>query len=198
LRIIIISAIAQNGVIGRSNGDMPWHIKEEFQHFKNTTSGFPVIMGRKTFNALGKPLKGRLNIVITRDKGLRFEFDDVKKFHSLNEAIEHCKTLGVEKIFVIGGGDVYKQAIKIADEMILSHLTFEAEGDILYPRRGLSGGRNEARPNSPNHERHAGCVYCHERQHLRQDTRQHRGGKGKGRQGDCDCHSRGQGDSEKG
>ncbi|OGU30981.1 MAG: diacylglycerol kinase [Ignavibacteria bacterium GWA2_35_9] len=134
MRIIIISAIAQNGVIGRSNGDMPWHIKEEFQHFKNTTSGFPVIMGRKTFNALGKPLKGRLNIVITRDKGLRFEFDDVKKFHSLNEAIEHCKTLGVEKIFVIGGGDVYKQAIKIADEMILSHLTFEAEGDIYFPQ----------------------------------------------------------------
>ncbi len=133
MKIIIISAIAQNRVIGRSNGDMPWHIKEEFQHFKNTTLGFPIIMGRKTFNALGKPLKGRLNIVITRDKALRFEFDDVKKFYSLNEAIEYCKTLKTEKIFVIGGGDVYKQAIKIADEMILSFLTFEAEGDIYFP-----------------------------------------------------------------
>ncbi len=133
MRIIIISAIAQNRVIGRSNGDMPWHIKEEFQHFKNTTLGFPIIMGRKTFNTLGKPLKGRLNIVVTRDKGLRFEFDDVKKFYSLNEAIEYCKTLETEKIFVIGGGDVYKQAIKIADEMILSFLTFEAEGDIYFP-----------------------------------------------------------------
>ncbi len=133
MKIIIISAIAQNRVIGRSNGDMPWHIKEEFQHFKNTTLGFPIIMGRKTFNTLGKPLKGRLNIVVTRDKGLRFEFDDVKKFYSLNEAIEYCKTLETEKIFVIGGGDVYKQAIKIADEMILSFLTFEAEGDIYFP-----------------------------------------------------------------
>jgi dihydrofolate reductase len=134
LKIVIISAIAQNRVIGRSNGDMPWHIKEEFQHFKNTTFGFPVIMGRKTFNALGKPLKGRLNIVITRDKALRFEFDDVKKFYSLNEAIEYCKTLETEKIFIIGGGNVYTQAIKIADEMILSFLTFEAEGDISFPQ----------------------------------------------------------------
>jgi dihydrofolate reductase len=133
LKIIIISAIAQNRVIGRSNGDMPWHIKEEFQHFKNTTLGFPVIMGRKTFSTLGKPLKGRPNIVITRDKALRFEFDDVKKFYSLNEAIEYCKTLKTEKIFVIGGGDVYKQAIKIADEMILSFLTFEADGDVYFP-----------------------------------------------------------------
>jgi len=134
LKVIIISAIAQNRVIGRSNGDMPWHIKEEFQHFKNTTFGFPIIMGRKTFNALGKPLKGRLNIVITRDKALRFEFDDVKKFYSLNEAIEYCKTLKTEKIFIIGGGNVYAQAIKIADEMILSFLTFEAEGDISFPQ----------------------------------------------------------------
>lgn len=134
MKVIIISAIAQNRVIGRSNGDMPWHIKEEFQHFKNTTFGFPIIMGRKTFNALGKPLKGRLNIVVTRDKALRFEFDDVKKFYSLNEAIEYCKTLKTEKIFIIGGGNVYAQAIKIADEMILSFLTFEAEGDISFPQ----------------------------------------------------------------
>jgi dihydrofolate reductase len=134
LKIIIISAIAQNRVIGRSNGDMPWHISEEFQHFKNTTLGFPIIMGRKTFSSLGKPLKGRLNIVITKDKALRFEFDDVKKFYSLNEAIEYCKTLETEKIFIIGGGNVYAQAIKIADEMILSFLTFEAEGDISFPQ----------------------------------------------------------------
>lgn len=113
---------------------MPWHIKEEFQHFKNTTLGFPVIMGRKTFNSLGKPLKGRLNIVITKDKALRFEFDDVKKFYSLNEAIEYCRTLKTEKIFIIGGGNVYEQAIKIADEMILSFLIFEAEGDIYFPQ----------------------------------------------------------------
>ena len=60
----------QNGVIGRSNGEMPWHVKEEFQHFKNTTMGFPIIMGRKTFELLGKPLKGRPHLVISRNKNL--------------------------------------------------------------------------------------------------------------------------------
>jgi len=133
LKVIIISAVAQNGVIGRSDGDMPWHIKDEFQHFKNTTLGFPIIMGRKTFETLGKPLKGRLNIVITRDKERSFEFDDVKKFHSLNKAIEYCRTLNMEKTFIIGGGEIYRQGINLADEMIISFLDFEAEGDVCFP-----------------------------------------------------------------
>jgi len=133
LRIIIISAVAKNFVIGKLNGAMPWHIKEEFQHFKNTTLGFPIIMGRKTFESLGKPLKGRLNIVITKDKERTFEFDDVKKFYSLNEAIEFCRTLDSEKIFITGGGEIYKQGINIADEMIISFLDFEAEGEVFFP-----------------------------------------------------------------
>jgi len=133
LKIVIISAVAQNGVIGRSNGDMPWNVKEEFQHFKNTTLGFPIIMGRKTFETLGKPLKGRLNIVITRDKERSFEFDDVKKFYSLNEAFEYCKLLNTEKIFIIGGGKIYRQGIDLANEMIISFMDFEAEGDVYFP-----------------------------------------------------------------
>jgi dihydrofolate reductase len=133
LKLIIISAVAQNSVIGRSNGDMPWNVKEEFQHFKNTTLGFPIIMGRKTFETLGKPLQGRLNIVITRDKERSFEFDDVKKFYSLNKAIEYCRTLNKEKAFIIGGGEIYKQAISLADEMIISFMNFEAEGDVYFP-----------------------------------------------------------------
>jgi dihydrofolate reductase len=133
LKIIIISAIAQNGVIGRSDGDMPWHIKEEFQHFKNTTLGFPIIMGRKTFETLGKPLKGRINIVVTKNKERSFEFDEVKKFYSLNEAVDYCRTLNTEKLFIIGGGEIYRQAIDLADEMILSFLDFQAEGDVYFP-----------------------------------------------------------------
>jgi dihydrofolate reductase len=133
LKIIIISAIAQNSVIGRSDGDMPWHIKEEFQHFKNTPLGFPIIMGRKTFETLGKPLKGRTNIVVTKDKERSFEFDEVKKFYSLNEAVDYCRTLNTEKLFIIGGGEIYRQAIDLADEMILSFLDFQAEGDVYFP-----------------------------------------------------------------
>jgi len=133
LRIIIISAIARNKVIGRSNGEMPWHVKEEFQHFKQTTLGFPIIMGRKTFETLGKPLRGRENIIVTRNNDFKVDFDEAKIFNSIDDAINYCKSRGYEKVFVIGGGEIYKQAISFADEMILSYMTFSAEGDVVFP-----------------------------------------------------------------
>ena len=131
--ISIIVAIAQNGVIGKSNGEMSWHVKEEFQHFKNTTLGFPIIMGRKTFETLGKPLKGRLNLVVSRNKSYKTQFDDVVIKSSLDDAIEHCKSLKPEKIFIIGGGEIYRQAISFVDEMIITFMKFEAEGEVKFP-----------------------------------------------------------------
>jgi dihydrofolate reductase len=112
---------------------MPWHEKEEFQHFKKTTLGFPVIMGRKTFETLGKPLKGRENIIVTRNKDFTVNFDETKIFHSLEDAINYCDSKNSEKAFIIGGGQIYKQAISIADEMILSFMKFEAEGEVKFP-----------------------------------------------------------------
>lgn len=134
MRKIIISAVARNGVIGRSNGEMPWHVKEEFQHFKNTTFGFPIIMGRKTFETLGKPLKGRLNVVITRNFNLNLTFEDVKIFHDLKESINFFESQKQEKVFIIGGADIYKQATDFATEMIISYMKFEAEGDVSFPK----------------------------------------------------------------
>ena len=87
MKIIIISAVARNGVIGRSSGEMPWQIKEEFQHFKNTTFGFPIIMGRKTFETLKTPLKGRLNVVVSASPDFNLSFAEVKIYHTLHEAI---------------------------------------------------------------------------------------------------------------
>jgi len=133
LKIIIISAIAKNGVIGRSTGEMPWHVKEEFQHFKRTTIGLPVIMGRKTFETLGKPLNGRENIIVTRNKKFKVNFDEIKIFHSIEDAISYCESEDYKKAFIIGGGEIYKQALLIADEMILSYMKFEAKGDVLFP-----------------------------------------------------------------
>jgi dihydrofolate reductase len=133
LKIIVIAAIAKNSVIGRNNGEMPWYIKEEFQHFKDTTMGSAIIMGRKTFETLGKPLKGRENIIITNNKKFRVKFADVKIFHSLDESVDYCSSKEYEKIYIIGGGEVYKQAIPKADELILSHLKFDAEGEIKFP-----------------------------------------------------------------
>ncbi len=133
MRIIIISAIAQNGVIGRANGEMPWHVKEEFQHFKQTTLGSPVIMGRKTFETLGKPLKGRENIIITRNKNFKVDFEETTICHSLELAIDYCQSKNCEKVFIIGGGNIYHQAMPIADEMILSFMKFEADGEVRFP-----------------------------------------------------------------
>jgi dihydrofolate reductase len=133
LIISIIVAIARNGVIGKSNGEMSWHVKEEFQHFKSTTLGFPIIMGRKTFETLGKPLKGRLNVVVSKNKSYKSSYDDVVIKSSIEDAVEYCKSLEPEKIFIIGGGEIYKQAILFVDEMIITYMKFEAEGEVKFP-----------------------------------------------------------------
>ena len=131
--ISIIVAIAKNGVIGKAKGEMSWHVKEEFQHFKNTTLGFPIIMGRKTFETLGKPLKGRLNIVVSKNRSYKSAYDDVVIKSSIEDAIEYCNSLKPEKVFVIGGGEIYRQAILFVDEMIITFMKFEAEGEVKFP-----------------------------------------------------------------
>ncbi|BDQ02435.1 dihydrofolate reductase [Ignavibacterium sp.] len=141
--ISLIVAIAQNGVIGKSSGEMSWHVSEEFKHFKNTTKGFPVLMGRKTFETLGNPLKERLNIVITRNPEYKTQFDDVLIFSSLDEAINFCREKKFEKIFIIGGAEIYKIAIPIVDEMIISRMKFTAEGDVYFPEFDESNWKKE-------------------------------------------------------
>ena len=133
MKIIIIVAVAKNGVIGRATGEMPWHVSEDFQHFKKTTMGFPIIMGRKSFESLGKPLKGRENVVITHNKNLNYKFDNVRIFYSLDDAIDHYESENREKVFITGGGEIYRQSISIADEMIISHMKFEAVGEVSFP-----------------------------------------------------------------
>lgn len=133
MKKIIIAAVAKNGVIGKASGEMPWHVKEEFQHFKNTTLGFPVIMGRKTFQTLGKPLKGRLNIIVTRNEQFNPGYEDVKVFNELAKAISFAESENPEKIFIIGGGQIYKQAMPIVDELLISIMDFEADGEIKFP-----------------------------------------------------------------
>ena len=120
MRKIIISAVAKNEVIGKETGELPWHISEEFKHFKETTLGSPIIMGRKSFDALGKPLPKRENIVVSRNIGLVYPFPKVKIFNSLEQAFNYCEDKNYEKVFVIGGGQIYAQAIDFVAEMILS------------------------------------------------------------------------------
>ena len=120
-------------MIGRSNGEMPWHSKEEFQHFKNTTFGWPVIMGRITFEALGQPLPGRLNIVLTHDGELKNRFEEIVTFDNLADVYKYCEKSNFEKIFLIGGGSLFPEFMNDADEMIISIMDFNAKGDIYFP-----------------------------------------------------------------
>ncbi len=143
---IIIAAVAQNGVIGRSTGEMPWHSREEFQHFKNTTIGFPVIMGRKTFESLGGPLKGRLNIILTKEmKFTSYNEEYIKVLSSLKEAYDFCEENKFVKIFIIGGGQIFPEAIKSADELIISFMKFNAEGDVYFPEINQKDWKEKSR-----------------------------------------------------
>ncbi|MBQ5737028.1 MAG: dihydrofolate reductase [Alistipes sp.] len=126
--ISIIVAIAQNGTIGDKNA-LLWHIKEDMRFFRTTTSGHPVIMGRKTFESLGsKPLPKRKNIVITRSD---VEFEGAFVAHSLEEAIAMVDDDA--EVFIMGGAQIYAQALGIADRMYITRVERDYEGDTSFP-----------------------------------------------------------------
>jgi len=130
--IIIIAAMAENRVIGKNNV-IPWSLKEDMARFRKLTNGWPCIMGRKTWESLPKkPLPGRLNIVISKTmtaSGIGSE--DVNFFPSLPLAVEYCS--GYEKIFIIGGETIYKQALEFADKIELTIIHKQYEGDTFFP-----------------------------------------------------------------
>ena len=126
--VSIIVAIAQNGIIGDKNA-LLWHIKEDMRFFRTTTSGHPVIMGRKTFESLGsKPLPKRTNIVITRADR---EFEGALTAHSLEEAIRMAGE--DEEIFIMGGAQIYREALSVVDRMYITHVECDYEGDTSFP-----------------------------------------------------------------
>lgn len=126
--ISIIVAVAQNGVIGGDN-KLLWHISEDLKRFKAITSGHAVIMGRKTFESLGRPLPNRRNIVISRNEAYRPE--GVEVVGSLDAAAELCADDG--EAFVIGGGQIYAQAMDIADRLYVTWVGHDYEGDTHFP-----------------------------------------------------------------
>ncbi len=126
--VSIIVAIAQNGTIGDKNS-LLWHIKEDMRFFRTTTSGHAVVMGRKTFESLGsRPLPKRTNIVITRADR---QFEGALTAHSLEEAI--AMAAGDEEIFIIGGAQIYAEALSVADRMYITHVERDYEGDTSFP-----------------------------------------------------------------
>ncbi len=130
MRISLIAAVAENGVIGREGG-LPWRIPEDLKFFKATTLGKPVIMGRKTYESIGKPLPGRLNIVLTRDRV--WHAPGVTVAHDLDAALRIAQDSGSDEAMIIGGADIYEMALPVANRIYLTRIQREFEGDALFP-----------------------------------------------------------------
>jgi dihydrofolate reductase len=126
--ISIIAALAENRVIGR-NGAIPWDIPEDRRRFRELTMGHPVIMGRKTFEAIGQPLPGRKNIVLTRQAGYRP--DGCLVAHDLAAALAACA--GSDEVFICGGGEIYREALPLAERLYLTRIPRKVEGDTFFP-----------------------------------------------------------------
>lgn len=133
-RIAMIAAVGRNGAIG-SDGKLPWRLPSDFAFYKRTTMGKPLIVGRKTFESIGKPLPGRTNIVVTRQDGYAPEGAEV--FADLDAAIARGKQIaerdGVDEIFINGGAQIYRAAMEKTDRLYITHVDAEPEGDTFFP-----------------------------------------------------------------
>jgi dihydrofolate reductase len=127
--IRIIAAMSTNRVIG-SNNALPWHIPNDLKHFKELTTGHTIVMGRKTFDSIGRPLPNRRNIVVTRDH--EFKAEGVEVASSFEKAME----MSFWNCFVIGGGEMYRQSMGIAEKLYLTIVNTETEGDTTFPEFG--------------------------------------------------------------
>lgn len=133
-KIVLVVAAALNGVIGR-DGDLPWRLPSDLKRFKQLTIGKPIVMGRRTFQSIGKPLPGRPNIVITRDTAFRPEGVIVAR--STDEALAYARreaqALGADEICIAGGGEIYRQTIAAADIVHVTQVQADVEGDTRFP-----------------------------------------------------------------
>lgn len=148
--INIVVAKASNNVIGAKN-DLIWHLPNDLKHFKSLTSGHPIIMGRKTFESLGRPLPNRTNIVVTRDQNWNAEGTEIAS--SLLKAIEAAKKID-DDIYIIGGGNIYKQAMEFTDVLYITEVHHEFDGDTYFPEIDLDEWEEVQRENFKKDEKH--------------------------------------------
>ena len=155
MKLALIWAMARNRTIGRNNA-LPWYLPEDLKYFKRVTLGKPIIMGRKTWESIGRPLPGRTNIVITRDAA--FKADGVRVVHSLEQALalaeKICLIDGSEEAIVIGGAEIYALALPHADRLYLTQVHADVEGDAYFPPLDLAQwhekGREDFAAQAPN------------------------------------------------
>jgi dihydrofolate reductase len=129
--ISLIAAVAENGLIGKDN-KLPWHLPADLRFFKKTTLGHPIIMGRKNFESIGKVLPGRTNIVLTRNTNFA-EVENLKVAHSLKEAFEIARETGTDECFVIGGAEIYKEALPFCQKLYITKVHGIFDGNTFMP-----------------------------------------------------------------
>ena len=127
-RLTLIVARDRQGGIGRDNA-LPWHLPEDLQHFKATTLGHPIVMGRRTFESIGRPLPGRRNIVVSRNA--QWAHSGCERVDSLDAARALCSD--VTELFVIGGAQLYASALPLADRLLITEVEIDAQGDVFFP-----------------------------------------------------------------
>ena len=134
MRVSIIVAVSENNVIGKNN-DLPWHLPADMKFFKDTTLGHCVIMGRKNFDSIPdkyRPLEGRTNIVVTRQKV--FTTQGIVVVHSIDVAIDYAKGMNETECFIIGGGEIFRQSLNKCDRIYLTRIHAIIEGDVFFPQ----------------------------------------------------------------
>lgn len=128
--ISLLLAASENNVIGKNN-TLPWHLPNDLKYFKNLTWGLPILMGRKTFDSIGKPLPGRKSIVVTRNKN--WSHNGVEVVYTLDEAVKAAEALGAKEIFVIGGAEIFNLSLPLANRIYLTRIHQEFDGDVFFP-----------------------------------------------------------------
>jgi dihydrofolate reductase len=127
MTVTLIAAVGANRAIGRDNG-MPWHLPEDLAHFKRTTLGHTLVMGRRTYDSIGRTLPGRTTVVVTRQAG--WSAPGVLVAHSLEQALEMADG---SEVFVAGGGEIYAQALPLADALVLTEVEQSPEAEVFFP-----------------------------------------------------------------
>jgi dihydrofolate reductase len=149
-RLVLVAALARNGVIGRG-GSLPWQLPDDLKRFKALTWAKPIVMGRRTCESIGRALPGRRNLVLTRQAGVAVP--GVETVATIDEALARCE--GAPEICVIGGGEIYRATLPVADVLELTEVQADVEGDVLFPAHDRAQWREVARERHPADERHA-------------------------------------------
>ncbi len=156
MKICLIAAVAENGVIGKDN-DLVWNLPHDMKFFMNTTSGHCILTGRKNYESIPlrwRPLKNRTNIVVTSQVGFGKD-EDIVVMHDIHQGIEFARNQGEKELFVIGGGEIYAQTIELAHKLYITRIHGQFDGDTFFPEIDMNRWKLTSVIHHPNDEKHS-------------------------------------------